>query len=366
MRLRTPNAASRLRRLMAAAVLAVLVAVLPPAPVGAVPDELGATASTGGSLPSGAVLGEQSGNADSPAPFIGRYTSGAIATAQELGQLEQHCRESDCLLLFLKDGESAIDALVRRAVDDRDSRPAVTQILAGLAANVQQHVAVLPGETEASFLADVGNAKAALLAEATDPGSGLQHRGLDEVGAADPLGSLLDEPGTLSSGSLGLESYLTNQFNWRGAHSFRYVVVTRGLASFSRRVGSIDVTYRMGLNGYQVQFTQEFRANPAGSQFVVADNVSRCRVDLSRRFDRDCNAHPRPDDDYSRWLSYLRQPEFGYEPVYDSNDERKFFEFRHELRYRIGSFTSSYNTLWSGQSHRFACDDDQVYRCAFD
>ncbi|MCY3892469.1 MAG: hypothetical protein OXF65_04135 [Acidimicrobiaceae bacterium] len=362
----TTGAASRHRRLLAAATLAVIVAILPPASVGAAPDELGPTASTGESLPFGDALGGQSGNADPSIPFIGRYTPGAVATAQELGRLGQHCQKSDCLLLFLKDGESAIDALVRRAVDDRDSRAVVTEILAGLAADVHQHVAVLPGETEASFLADVENAKAALLAEATDPGSGLRHRGLDEVAAADPLASLLNEPGILSSGSLGLDSYLTNQFNWRGTHSFRYVLVTRGLASFSRRVGSIDVTYRMGLNGYQVQFTQEFRANPAGSQFVVADNASRCRVDLSRRRDRDCDAHPRPDNDYSRWLSYLRQPEYGYESVYDSSEERKFFEFGHDLRYRIAGFTSRYRTLWSGQSPRFTCDDDQVYRCVFD
>lgn len=361
-----PNATTRRRQLVAAAVLGVLAAVLPLVSVGAAPAMPGTTASTGDSLPSDKGLGGQSGNADASTPFIGRYTPGVITGSQELEKLGRHCQASDCLLLFLHDGESAIDALVRRAINDRESRATATGILADLVANVHRHVAVLPGETEASFLADVENAKAALAAEAVDPGSGLRHRGLDADGSADPLASLLDESGSLSSGSLNLDSFLTNQFNWRGTHSFRYILVTRGIASFSRRVGSIDVTYRMGLNGYQVQFIQEFRANPAGSQFVVADNVSRCRIDLARRFDRDCADHPRPDNDYSQWLSYLRQPEYDYEYIYDPSEERKFFEFGHDLRYRIAEFTSRYRTLWSGESHRFTCDEDQVYRCMFD
>ena len=189
----------------------------------------------------------------------------------------------------------------------------VTGIFTDLANNVRQHVTVLPGETEASFLADVENATASLLAESTDPGSGLRHRGLDTTGTQDPLASLSDKSGLLNSGNLGLESYLTDQFNWRGTHAFRYVLVVRGSSTFSRYVGSIDVTYRMGLNGYQVQFWQEFRANPSSGQLVVADNVSRCRIDLSRRRDRNCDDHPRPSNGYSQWLSYLRQPQYSYE-----------------------------------------------------
>ena len=61
------------------------------------------------------------GNAADAAPFIGRYTSGAIATTGEIEHLEDRCQTSDCLLLLLEDGESAIDALVRRAINDRES-----------------------------------------------------------------------------------------------------------------------------------------------------------------------------------------------------------------------------------------------------
>ncbi|WP_420610115.1 hypothetical protein [Candidatus Poriferisodalis sp.] len=365
------TAAAYGRRLLAIAAFVLVATVLPVATAGADPSA-SAAAALAGEFPSsetGQGIGGQNGIDGNSPPFIGRYTSGAIATTGEIRQLEEHCESSECLLLFLDDGESAIDALVRRAIDDLESRTAAAEILQDLAANVDRYAAMLPGESEASFRADVENAQASLLAETREPGSGLRHRGLattDAEDPQDPLDSLSDSPGLMNSGSLGLESYLTNQFNWRATHSFRYIIVTRGTASFSRYVGSIDVTYRMGLNGYEVRFSQEFHANPSGSQFVVADNVSRCRIDLSRKRDRDCAAHPRPSNGYSQWLSSLEQPAFGYESVYDSSEQRKFFEFGHDLRYRIAGHTSLYHTLWAGQSDRYTCDDDRVYRCTFD
>lgn len=248
-----------------------------------------------------------------------RYMTGTVTSERQLKQLQSECESSTCFLLPIEEGLSPLDQFVLLAESDSSVIPEVLDFLTQLAHDPTPLHRKMEGESLETFVADIEDAVASVLAEQVVPGSGRARRGIGHSTDSDPLSDFASGEGLPPGNTLGThgswQSYFDGDYVWRG-------IKTRDFGYFSLAgwdvVAKLQFEYRMSLNGRQVRFWQKITVPQIWGEFKLGYNDSRCRID---RFgpDRDCDNHPNPSNGLGEWTRSLRQPEGGYDYVYDSS-----------------------------------------------
>ncbi|WP_419947262.1 hypothetical protein [Candidatus Poriferisodalis sp.] len=295
--------------------------------------------------------------------------TGSVTSEMQLRQLKLECETSTCFMLPIEEGFSPLDQFVLLAEFDPTTIPDILAFLRRIAHNPVPLYSNMDGESLESFTIDIKDAIDSVLAEQAVPGTGRTYRGLDTNPQPDPLSDFGTGSGVPPGLMLGtyepFDFYFDGDYIWRG-------VKTRSFGYFSFGwwfvAGSVQFEYRMSLNGRQVRFWQELTVPEPWGSFKLGYNDSCCRIDRNRWPDRDCDEHPNPSNSLGTWVRSLRQPDSGYDYVYDSSYALKFFEFEHYMKYRIsgsGSDETIWRTVHIGQGPRFECVRGSTQACSF-